>query len=231
MKRNINLVTCSLLFWVTLITINIYAQNIDSSITLKIKTIPHALKIYNDPLKFETKGDSIITITANANTNLFNSPQGNWNRQNAPMILFHPDSNFILSAKVKANLKEVYDVAALVVYHDNDFWAKLCFENSADKEAMIVSVVTKKYSDDCNSAKLANNYVYLAIAKKGKEYSFHYSKDNLKWKLIRHFRIELSDNNTLIGFAVHCYAGKMFSADFSDIYYSNNTLGNMRKYK
>jgi regulation of enolase protein 1 (concanavalin A-like superfamily) len=147
------------------------------------------------------------------------------------MLLFHPDSNFILKAKVSAELKEVYDVVVLVIYYDNDSWAKLCFENSAEKQATVVSVVTRKYSDDCNSAKLDNKYVYLTMVKKGKEFSFHFSKDNLNWKLVRHFRLEFPDDNLMIGFAAHCYVSKGFSAEFSEISYSNYTLENIRSYK
>ena len=73
---------------------------------------------------------------------------------------------------VSTNLKKDYDVAALVLYHNNGLWAKLCFENSADKEVMVVSVVTKK-SDDCNPAKLSGNYIYLSAVKKGAR-DFHY---------------------------------------------------------
>jgi regulation of enolase protein 1 (concanavalin A-like superfamily) len=133
------------------------AQNAEQSISLKVKAIPYALQKLNNPLKIEIEDNSSITILADKNTNLFNSPGGNFYRQNAPMLLFQPDSNFILKAKVTAELKEVYDVAALVIYHDKDLWAKLCFENSANKESLVVSVVTRKYSDDCNSFRLSNN--------------------------------------------------------------------------
>lgn len=217
----------NILFTLLFSSVVLYAQNED----LKIKTIPYELKRVNDFLKLEIKGDSVVTITADANTNLFNNPQGTWNRQNAPMLLFHPDSNFVFKAKVTAELKEIFDVAALVVYYDKDSWAKLCFENSADKEAMVVSVVTNKYSDDCNSTKLSNKNVYLAIAKKGKEFSFHYSNDGINWELVRHFRLDYPDSNMMIGFAVHCYASKMFSANFSEIIYSGRELNNMRKLK
>ena len=35
-----------------------------------------------------------------------------------------PEANFTISAKVTGKLKAVYDVAALVVYQDDETWAK-----------------------------------------------------------------------------------------------------------
>ena len=54
-------------------------------------------------------------MTASRKTNLFNSPSGKLKVVNAPLILFEPEANFTISAKVTGKLKAVYDVAALVV--------------------------------------------------------------------------------------------------------------------
>ncbi len=229
--RKINLIKISA-FMLTgiLLNINTQAQSTDLKEKIQIKSIPFALEPFNNPVKTEVIKNSEIKITAQGKTNLFNNPNNNYYVQNAPMLLFHPDSDFILTAKVTAELKEVYDVAALVIYQDKNLWAKLCFENSVNKEATVVSVVTRRYSDDCNSIKIADDFVYLSIAKKGNEFSFHCSTDNEKWELVRHFRLECSDAEIKIGFATHCSVGEMFSAEFSDISYTVNTLENMRKF-
>lgn len=213
------------------ININLQAQKVDLKNTLKIKTIPYSLAAVNNPLSVEIRGDSVIKITSKGKTNLFNSPGGNYYVQNAPMVLFHPDSNFIISSKITAELREVYDVASLVIYQDNNLWAKLCFENSINKETTVVSVVTREFSDDCNSIKITDDFVYFSIAKKGKEFSFHCSTDNINWELVRHFRLECNDSSLMLGFAAHCSRGETFSAEFSDINYSKNVLENMRTYK
>lgn len=210
---------------------NAYAQNMDLTGNRHVKTIPYTLNEFNSPLNVEFKNDSVVIITSRGKTNLFNSPGDNYYKQDAPMLLFHPDSNFIFSAKIEADLKEVYDVAALVLYQDKDLWAKLCFENSIDKKATVVSVVTNRYSDDCNSIEIAAKYVYLSIAKKGDELSFHFSTDKINWHLVRHFRMGFSKNDLMIGFAAHCSRGDKFSAEFSDIKYLNNGLKNMREFK
>jgi regulation of enolase protein 1 (concanavalin A-like superfamily) len=144
------------------------------------------------------------------------------------MVLFKPDSDFVLAARVSGNLKNVYDVAALVIFQDDNCWAKLYYENLVAKEATIVSVITKDYSDDCNSAKADGAGAFLAIEKKGPELSFHYSRDGRTWALTRHFRLELRDEFK-IGFTVHGSRGDGFAASFSDIVYSTMPSQNLRQ--
>ena len=213
------------------ILINVHAQNAGLNKNLHIKSIPYVLSVFNSPIDIEIRNDSVVKMIAPGKTNLFNSPGGDYYKQDAPMLLFHPDRNFLFSVKVDADLKEVYDVAALVLYQNNDVWAKLCFENSVNKEATVVSVVTKRYSDDCNSTKISQKYIYLAVSKRGNEFSFHYSTDNKNWNLVRHFRIDFDEHELMVGFAVHGSRGKRFSAEFSNIKYSDKALGNMRTYR
>lgn len=68
---------CIFIILIMLFPLSVQAQDAGMSSLLKIKTIPYPLKKINDSLKLEIKGDSVLTIKADANINLFNSPQGN----------------------------------------------------------------------------------------------------------------------------------------------------------
>lgn len=201
----------------------INAQNVE----LKLSAIPFELEILNNPVSVLTPDDSILEIAAAGKTNLFVSPSGHYNVQNAPMVLFHPDTSFVLRAKVSGDLKEVYDVAALVVYQDSSYWGKFCYENSVDKRPTIVSVVNRIFSDDCNSMHIDKDHAFMAVVKKGLEMSFHYSPDGKSWEMIRNFRLE-TDKNLRVGFAVHGSRGNGFEAQFSQIKYSPNVPRNLR---
>ena len=52
-------------------------------------------------------------MTASRKTNLFNSPSGKPKVVNAPLILFEPEANFTISAKVTGKLKAVYDLSLI----------------------------------------------------------------------------------------------------------------------
>lgn len=222
MKQLIITLNLFLLFFCC--TVSLKSQN------LKLHSIPFPLEIKNTPTACQILGDSVIELSAAGKTNLFTSPSGYYNVQNAPMLLFMPDSDFTFTAKLSGELKAVYDVAALVIYQDSSHWAKFCFENSVNLQPTIVSVVTKNYSDDCNSMPINNNFAYMTVIKKGLEVSFHYSADGKIWQMVRDFRL-MSDKDIRIGFAVHGSRGNGFSARFSQIEYSSTTPNDLRTMK
>jgi len=74
-----------------------------------------------------------------------------WVSTNAPAaLLTPPDEHFLLSAKVTVNFASTFD-AGCSCYERENLWTKLCFEYSPQNQPMIVSVVTRGLSDDCNS--------------------------------------------------------------------------------
>lgn len=186
---------------------------------IAIPAIPGELTILNTPELVRMEKDGSLYLAASGKTNLFNPPAGSTGIQNAPMVLFEaPQDGFVLMAKVSGNLKEVYDVAALVIYQDSNTWAKLCYENSVAKEPTIVSVVTRTLSDDCNSQAIGSDHAFLAIARKGSVYTFNYSPDGKTWRMIRHFNLA-TIGKLMAGFAVHGSRSEGFAATFSQITY------------
>ena len=175
-----------------------------------------------------TVRDGVLRIAPAPHTNLFHSPEDSFVVVNAPMVLFAPEGDFTFKAKVAAQLMNVYDVGALVAYGDDKHWAKLCYENSALQEATVVTVVTRERSDDANSENLASPFVYLAIARKGNEYSMHFSRDGQQWRLARHFQLP-SEPKLRIGFAAHSDSDHPFSVSFSEIVYRPTAPANMRQ--
>lgn len=196
-----------------------------TDINKRISTIPHNLIIHNRPVDYEIEKDR-VSITAAGKTNLFNSPSGKSKVANAPLILFEPEADFTMSARVTGKLKSVYDVAALVIYQDDDVWAKFCYENSVHLQPTIVSVVTRTFSDDCNSMP-AGDYAYMAVVKRGVEYSFFYSSDNKNWLMVRNFNLG-TKGKIKVGFAAHGSRGDGFTGVFSEIKYQPKALDDMR---
>lgn len=185
---------------------------------LVLPAVPGELSMVNTALAVEIDEDGSLVLTAPERTNLFNSPDGRLRLHSAPMVLFRPDAEFTMTVRVAAELKSVYDVAALVLYDDAEVWAKLCFENSVHKQPTIVSVVTRQVSDDCNSAPVAAAHVWLAIVRRGSEFAFHSSPDGRRWDLVRHFQLTTSDG-LRVGFAAHGSGQTSLRATFSEITY------------
>jgi regulation of enolase protein 1 (concanavalin A-like superfamily) len=149
---------------------------------------------------------------------MFYAPHGNFNVSNMPKLLFKPDGNFTFSAKAYTEHKTKWEAAMLVVYINESYWAKFCFENESLSKNRMVTVVTNEISDDAYSDYVIGDSVYMMIKKEGKQITFSYSADNENWVDIRYFRLN-SEDTIRIGFASQSPIGAGLTSTFSDIHY------------
>src|SRR5579864_4146218 len=99
------------------------------------------------PTQWGQPDSASLTITAGALTDLFIDPRGAAPMHNAPRLLGPVSGDFQLSARVAADFAATFDAGVLLVWSDEEHWAKLCFEYSPRGRPMIVSVVTRGPSD------------------------------------------------------------------------------------
>jgi regulation of enolase protein 1 (concanavalin A-like superfamily) len=121
----------------------------------------------------------------------------------------------------------MFDAGVLQVRERDDLWAKLCFEYSPQNQPMIVSVVTRGASDDCNSAVIDGDEVYLRIAVNPKTIAFHHSRDGRYWHLVRYFTLGALANPR-VGFSAQSPTGERCTATFAEISYKAGRLGDIR---
>lgn len=197
---------------------NIYAQKITKSI--EIKGIPGFLEWVVEPDSFNIQNGT-ISISAGPNTNMFYAPHGNFNVSNMPKLLFKPDDNFTFSAKAYTQHKTKWEAAMLVVYINESYWAKFCFENESLSKNRMVTVVNNEISDDAYSDYVIGDSVYMMIRKEDKQITFSYSGDGKNWIDIRYFRLN-SEDTLKIGFASQSPIGTGLTSIFSDIKYTQD---------
>jgi regulation of enolase protein 1 (concanavalin A-like superfamily) len=196
--------------------------------TFKLPAIPGDLQWQNQPVDWKIESGNSLTIVAGAETDWFIDPAGNYFKDNAPAALFAPpDADFLLSARVSVDFASAFDAGVLQVRERDDLWAKLCFEYSPQRQPMIVSVVTRGVSDDCNSAPIDGQDVYLRIARNGQTLAFHYSRDGRYWHLVRYFTLGPLDN-LRVGFSSQSPTGQKCTVLFSEISYKAGTLKDNR---
>ncbi len=197
--------------------------------TLSLAPIPGDLQWKNDPVDWKVGSDNSLSITAGAKTDWFVEPSGSdWVSSNAPAALFMPPTeNFLLSAKVTVNFASTFDAGVLVLYEREDLWTKLCFEYSPQHKPMIVSVVTRGFSDDCNSVVIDGNTVYMRVARIGSAFALHYSLDGKYWNMVRYFTMGAVDN-LRIGFLAQSPTGESCNVVFSEIDYRPDVLKDLR---
>jgi regulation of enolase protein 1 (concanavalin A-like superfamily) len=181
----------------------------------------------NEPLDWNVSGNT-FTLNAGKGSRLFIDPYKGVGANTAPMALFVPDSNFLFSCRVNVNFKTLFDAGVLVIYGSNDEWAKFCFEYSPQQKPMIVSVVNRVVSDDCNHIIVDGDYVYFRVAGMGNgTFAFHYSFDGKYWDLARYF--SLSQKDVLkVGFLSQSPKGDSCRSVFSEIDYKIKKLADYR---
>jgi hypothetical protein len=213
------------LFAVSLLAAALLNAGEPNKVTLN--QIPQPLQWKNAPVSSQTE-DNVLTITAGKSTDWFIAPSDRKATASAPVLLFQPAEEFVLSAKLRVEFGKQWDAGTLMVFAGDDSWAKLAFEVSVYGEPTIVSVVTRGVSDDCNSTVITGNTVYLQIAKVGRALGFYYSTGGRSWRLVRTFTLG-ETQPLLAGFSVQSPIGEGASAAFSEIQYSPKAVKDIFK--
>ena len=119
------------------------------------------------PQSWSVAGEASLEVDAGPRTDWFVDPQrAREPVLNAPALVGDAGGDFLLSARVTVDFAGTYDAGVLFVYVSEGVWAKLCFEYSPQREPMVVSVVTREVSDDCNSFVVDGNSVWLRVARR-----------------------------------------------------------------
>lgn len=194
--------------------------------SFQLATIPGDLDWLRPPADHRVDAHG-LTIRAGALTDWFIDPAGSVNVSNAPVALFAPPSgDFVLQARVAVEFGATYDAGVLFIYGDDAHWAKLCFEFSPQDEPMIVSVVTRDSSDDCNSVVIDGREVYLRVSRNGLSWAFHFSLDGRFWRLVRTFRAQPAEAR--IGFSAQSPRGRACQVRFTEIEWRPGGVADIR---
>lgn len=187
-----------------------------------LTALPAPLETRNPPVVWTATGPDALTIQAGPKTNWFVPP---WNGgrvdDNAPTLLFRPQGDFSLTAKVSLQPKARWDSGALTLFVDKDNWAKLCFENAQnDGKLQVVMVVNRGLSDDSYTDRTEpGNALFLRISRKGTAFFFAASKDGKEWTMYRAFALNGDLSNLRAGLLAQSPVGDGITVTFSDIRY------------
>ncbi len=175
-----------------------------------------------DDLSYER---GTLLISAGPRTDWFVDPGSGELSVNAPALVARVRGDYMLSARLEVELARTYDAGALVLWSDENHWAKLALELSPDGEALVVSVVTRGESDDANSIRIEGDHAFMRIARIGAAHAFHVSVDGARWRFVRHFRL---DDEPEVGFEAQSPMGDGCTARFSEIAYQEGALADLR---
>jgi len=196
--------------------------------TPSIPGLPGPLTWQNAPRAWNIDSKNVLTISSNPKTDWFVDPFDGTVAKTAPILLFTPGPDYVLSVRVAVQFTTKWDAGALMLWGDDHHWAKLSYEFSPDQKPTLVTVVTRGLSDDCNSLSLTGDSVYLRIAKSGNTYVFYFAIDGKTWQILRTFSLD-TELPIRAGFESQSPEGSGAIAKFSAITYDPHRISNIYK--
>ena len=188
--------------------------------------LPHPVRVFGQPVSVDVDATG-LRLAADRQTDWFVNPATGEATLTAPAVLMRVGGDFLFQARVEVEFDDSFDAGVLVVWHDEATWAKLSFEYSPQREPMVVSVVTRGTSDDCNSVVVKNAFVWLRIARMGDAIAFHHSLDGERWAFVRHFRLPVEEELD-VGFEAQSPLGSGCAATFTRVQLERATLTALR---
>ena len=181
--------------------------------------------------------DGVLTVDAPGKTDYFNSPvkiNGFFQNptSNAPLYYTEVAGDFVFKTRVELEFQSTYDAAALLVYENENVWAKLALENSdlPCKKPAVVSVVTNRISDDCNGPVRDANFVWFQISRVDDCFGFHFSTDGVEYNMVRVFTLPVG-KTVKVGFEAQSPIGEGGKRYYSEISLENRRVENIREGK
>lgn len=169
--------------------------------------------------------DGVLRATAAPGSDIFIDPTGKFRQLSAARALAAiPDGDWQFSARVRVDFRDRFDAGVLLLWQDDQQWAKLCFERSPAGVPMVVSVVCREVADDANSWPVTGDSVWLRISRVEGAYAFHASADGAHWEFVRHFALTAAH----LGFVVQAPIGTGCTATFDHVRFAAGTLTDLR---
>lgn len=194
---------------------------------IAVEAMPFELRWLSPPADW-SNANGVLTFDAVPRTDWFTDPaEAAPPVANAPALLGRFAGDFVFGARVQVEFRETFDAGVLVVHVGDGTWAKLCFERSPDREPMVVSVVTRNLSDDCNSLVVDGNSVWLRISRLDATFAFHSSTDGSRWRFVRHFALAAGET-AAVGFLAQSPLGDGCHVSFEEISFESRRLGDLR---
>jgi regulation of enolase protein 1 (concanavalin A-like superfamily) len=201
---------------------------------LDLPGLPFSLTVSHPEVWRRDEQSGAVVVAAPAHTDFYINPGGEQSADaesmlNAATLLgTPPQGDFQLRARVTVDFQGQYDAGVLLLWIDEQHWAKFCFELSPAAEPMVVSVVTRGVSDDANAFVVPERSVWLRVSRVDRAYAYHASTDARTWRLVRVFSLGDSLTDHKVGFEAQSPTGEGCTVTFDEIHFTAQRLTDLR---
>lgn len=191
------------------------------------KSLPHGLKWDHPPRAWDPLPGGGLQVSVPPKVDYLQDPTGVNTKDSAPYLWLNVTGDFVAQAHVRPVFTTTWDAGAIMVRHDAQHWAKLCYESTDLGPTAAVSVVTQDTSDDANGVELSPPDLHLQILRVGDMFVMHYSLDGRGWRMVRLFRLPLPPQ-VRVGLVAQSPAGPGTTVDFLGFSVELRTAANPR---
>lgn len=179
------------------------------------------------PPQWEPLPGGGVRVTVPALADYFRDPAGTHVNDAAPYLWQTVTGDFVARAHVRPSFQSTYDSGVILIRHDAEHWAKVCFEKTDFGTKAAVSVVTRGLSDDANGADVEVTDLWLQAVRSGNVFALHYSLDGAAWRMVRVFNLDVPET-VKVGIVAQCPSGPGTTVDFLHFSIDQRTVKNAR---
>ncbi|MEO3722242.1 DUF1349 domain-containing protein [Lacticaseibacillus paracasei] len=172
----------------------------------------------NQPKIFKESSNKLM-IQTQKGTDMWQRTHYGFQRINAPMYLRDVNKKrFVYKIKTKFNSNSLYDQCGVIVYLDQNNWAKFSSEFENDQFQRLGGVVTKSGYSDWSTQNISAtiNTIYYQITREQNDFIVAYSFDNIDYYQMRIFNLAYGNFLDTIGIGLYACSpqGNGFKANF-----------------
>jgi uncharacterized protein len=157
----------------------------------------------------------------------FRDPAGVMVKDDAPYLYLEHQGDFVAQAHICPAFTSTWDAGAIMVRHDAQYWAKLCYEKTDFDTTAAVSVVTNIASDDANGVNLTTPDIWFQVCRVGDVFGMYYGLDDQSWRMVRIFKLPVPAL-IKVGLVAQCPVGPGTTIDFLAFSIETRTIKNLR---
>ncbi|MDI6496939.1 DUF1349 domain-containing protein [Leuconostoc suionicum] len=181
----------------------------------------------NEPKKFTISSNNQLELVTENGTDLWQRTHYGFSVTNAPMFMESVTSkNFTFSVKTAFQSNFLYDQCGIIVYIDNDNWAKFSSEFENTSFQRLGGVVTKSGYSDWATTDISSkiNEIYYRINRQENDFIVEASYDGENYFQLRIFNLNYDEPITKISIGVYGCSpqGDGFKSTFTNFVLSEN---------
>ena len=167
-----------------------------------------------------TINDSLITITTEPNTDLWQRTYYGFQNDNAPVLQMKTACrDFSFTVKTSFNSSALFDQCGIAIYLDSENWVKASIEYENETYQRLGSVVTNNGYSDWATYDIPSSIheMWYRLSRRDSDYYIETSLDGIVFNQMRTFHLFHGDGEISFGIYAASPVDNSFTAQFSDM--------------